>query len=185
MPGDTANHVESLVAVKLSDPDPVLVTFTVIGAGFVVLPCVALKVRLVVESDSVGGGGTVTVNVTVMTAGDDSAPGAVTVICPVYVLAVNVPSVAEICNVCGAFPPLGNTDNHEESLVAVKLSVPAPVLVTFTFAGAGFAPLPWTALKLTLVVDTDKVGGAATTKVTVIVPGEPCAPDAVTVMCPV
>ena len=55
----------------------------------------------------------------------------------------------------------------------MKLSVPVPVFVTLTVAGAGFVPLPCVALKVRDVVETDRVGGAATLKVTVMVAGEP------------
>ena len=64
----------------------------------------------------------------------------------------------------------------------MKLSVPVPVFVTVTVAGDGFVPLPCVALNVSVVVETERVGGAPTVKVTVIVAGEFSAPAAVTVM---
>ena len=87
--------------------------------------------------------------------------------------AVSDPSVADTCRFWGAVPLVGLTDSQAESLPAVKLSVPVPVFVTLTVAGAGFVPLPCVALKVRDVVETDRVGGAATLKVTVMVAGEP------------
>jgi hypothetical protein len=69
----------------------------------------------------------------------------------------------------------------------VKLSVPPPVFVTVALCAAGFAP-PCTALMLSVVGDTDKTAGGtdgATVRVTATVNGEPWAPGAVTVKCPV
>ena len=81
---------------------------------------------------------------------------------------------------------MGVTLSQEESLPAVNESVPVPVLVTPTDCDAGFPP-PCVALKVSVVGETDKTGcgGAATTKVTVTVAGEPCAPADVTVIRPV
>jgi hypothetical protein len=81
-------------------------------------------------------------------------------------------------------PLAGETLNQAESLAAVKLSVPPPVFVTFTLAGAGSAPL-CVALRLIPDGKTERFGCCATIKVTAIVNGEPCAPAAVTVTLPV
>ena len=89
-----------------------------------------------------GGAGGATINVTLMFAGELWAPDAVTVTLPAYVPAVRLPTMAEICRVCGAVPEVGLTVSQAESLPAEKLSVPEPVLVTFTFAGGGFELLP-------------------------------------------
>lgn len=68
----------------------------------------------------------------------------------------------------------------------MKFSVPPPVLVTLTEAGAGFTPLPCVALNERVVPESDSTaGGGATVNVAVIVAGEPVAPEAVTVICPV
>jgi hypothetical protein len=52
--GLTPSHAESLVAVKFSVPVPVFVTLTEPGVGFVPLPCVALNVNDVPDSDRTG-----------------------------------------------------------------------------------------------------------------------------------
>ena len=99
------------------------------------------------------------------------------------------PSVADTCNVCGAVPLVGLAESQEESLTAVKVSVPPPVFVTFTDVAAGFVLLPCVALNESVVVESDKTGGgapgAATLKVTVTVAGESCTPVAETVIWPV
>lgn len=101
---------------------------------------------------------------------------------------MSVPTFAEIARVPEVVPMLGDTLSQAEefeSVLAVKLSAPPPpLLVTFTIAGAGFAP-PCTALSETDEVESDRVGGGATVKVTVIVTGEFWAPAAATLMCPV
>lgn len=187
--GEAASHDESLLAENESVPAPVFDKVTLAGGGFTPLACVALNESEFVESVSTGGGGAATVKVTVIVAGDPCAPEAVTVICPVYVPAVKLPSVAEICSVCegGAEPLAGEAASHDESLLAVNESVPLPVFETVTLAGVGFVPLPCVPLNETVVEESVSTGGggAATVNVTVIVAGEPCTPDAVTVMCPV
>ena len=127
-----------------------------------------------------------TVSVTVIVAGEFCAPADVTVICPVYVLALNPVMFAESWSADGALPPAGETASHALSLTAVKLRVPVPVLVTLTEAGEGLLP-PAVALSEILFGDTVRIGcggGVVTPKVTAIVAGEPCAPDAVIVMRP-
>ena len=74
-----------------------------------------------------------TVNVTVETAGEFCAPGAVTVTCPVYVPAVRLPTATETDSVAGADPLAGVAVNHDWSLVSVKLRVPLPVFVILKF----------------------------------------------------
>ena len=101
---------------------------------------------------------------------------------------MRVPTAAEICNVCGAVPLLGAAESQDESLLEVKGRLPPPIFVTLTVTVAGFMLLPCAAANDRVVGDTDKLGagpGAATLKVTVMVAGEPCAPAAVTVTCPV
>ena len=78
--------------------------------------------------------------------------------------ATSIPSFAEICSVLGAAPLAGLTVSQvEESLAAVKLSVPPPVLLTVTGAFAGLVPMPWVALNETAEVDSDNAGGGAAT----------------------
>jgi hypothetical protein len=48
----------------------------------------------------------------------------------------------EICSDCGAVPLTGETESHGESLAALNVSVPPPVLETLTDAGDGFVPIP-------------------------------------------
>ena len=92
----------------------------------------------------------------------------------------------EICIDCGAVPPVGVTASQEESLPAVKVSVPVPEFVTLTDCDEGFVP-PCVALNVRFAVETESTGrgGAATTNVTVTVAGEPWAPVEVTVIWPV
>ena len=61
---------------------------------------------------------------------------------PMYVPAVRLPTTTDICRLCGAAPEAGLTVSQVESLPAVKLKLPEPLLVRFTLAGAGFALLP-------------------------------------------
>ena len=62
-------------------------------------------------------------------------------------MAARIPVVTNICIATGAVPLVGVTVSQGWSVVAVKLSVPAPVLFTFTDADAGFNGLPCTAEK--------------------------------------
>ena len=72
---------------------------------------------------------------------------------------MRVPSVAVICNDCGVEPLPGETESHEESLDALKLSVPV-VAPTFTVVGAGSAP-PCVAPKAIVVEDSVSEGAGA------------------------
>ena len=99
---------------------------------------------------------------------------------------MRVPSIADICKVCGAVPLPGVTESHDESLLAVKVRLPPPVFVTLTADGAGFMLVPCVPVNVVAEEDSDNTGvGAAILKVTVMIAGEPSAPAAVTVMCPV
>jgi hypothetical protein len=96
--------------------------------------------------------------------------------------------MTETCNACGALALVGETESHEESLLAVKAKLPPPALETFTVDAAGFVPLPCVAVNDKVVGNTDNAGaavGEATLKVTVMVAGELWAPAAVTVRWPV
>ena len=107
--------------------------------------------------------------------------------CPVYVPGVSAPSVAEICRAPGALPLVGETESHDESLLAVKVRLPPPLLVMFTDDAAGLLP-PWVALNVSDVGETDSAGVAGTaetTNVAVIVDGLFSAPVAETVTWPV
>jgi hypothetical protein len=55
---------------------------------------------------------------------------------------------------------VGLTDNHVLSLLAVKLKVPNPVLLTVNEAGVGLLP-PTVALIGIVCGETDKMGGMA------------------------
>ena len=105
--------------------------------------------------------------------------------CPVYVPATSVP-VSPKSAMSGALPLVGLTVSQvAESLAAVKLSVPPPVLLTLTDVAAGLMPLPCVALNERAAGESVNTGGgAATLKVTVIVAGEPVDPELVTVTCP-
>ena len=74
--GATASQVWSSEAVKLSEPPPEFVTFTVCAAGFAP-PWVPLNARLVGATERAGPGLTVSVTSTVF--GEPEAPAAVTV----------------------------------------------------------------------------------------------------------
>ena len=63
--------------------------------------------------------------------------------------ALSPPRVAEICSDCGAVPLAGVTESQGESLVAVKVRVPEPLLVTFTVEGEGLVALLCVAVKET------------------------------------
>jgi hypothetical protein len=78
-------------------PDPAFETDTVCEAG-TLPPCTSEKLSVVVESWStgLGGGGTVTVRVTVIVCGDCDAPLAVTVMCPVLDVAVLLARYCEL-----------------------------------------------------------------------------------------
>jgi hypothetical protein len=156
--GETVSHEESLLAVNERVPPPVFVTLTEEAEGELP-PSVALKLRVVGETDRTGDGvGWATTNVTVIVAGLFWAPEAVTVMWPVYVPAVRLPRVAETCTAWGAVLPEEVAESQDESLLVVKVSVPDPLFVTFTVAGAGLVPLPCVALKLTAAGDTCRIG---------------------------
>jgi hypothetical protein len=53
---------------------------------------------------------------------------------------------------------VGVTDSHEESLLAVNVRLPPPVLVIFTVDAAGFVPLPCVALKEIVDCETERIG---------------------------
>ena len=80
-PAPRASQAWSSDAVKLSDPPPVFVTFTVCAAGFAP-PWVALNARLVGATDSTGVAG-FTVSVTATVFGEPEAPAALIVTVPV------------------------------------------------------------------------------------------------------
>jgi len=123
---------------------------------------VASKVRVIGETDNAGvGAGAATTNVTVIVAGLFWAPVAATVMCPVYVPAVRLPTVAEISSVCGAVPLVGVAESQEESLLVVKVNVPAPPFVMLAAAGEGFVALPCVPLKVTEDCETPKIGAVA------------------------
>src|SRR5919205_1135927 len=82
--GVTVSHDASSETLTSSEPLPVLVTDAFCAAGFVP-PCVALNGRLVGVTDSAGGVGAATVNVTGIVFGEPPAPAAVTVMLVVYV----------------------------------------------------------------------------------------------------
>ena len=89
-----------------------------------------------------GGVSDATVNVTGTDAGEFCAPAAVTVMCPVYVPTVSVPTTTEICKDCGAVPLAGVAESQVESLLAVKVRLPFPEFVTLSELGLGFVTLP-------------------------------------------
>jgi hypothetical protein len=109
-------------------------------------------------------------NVTVTVPGDPIAPIAVTVMCPVLLLGASAPTTAEIVNVCGAAPLAGETISHGESLMAVKLKVPAPLFVTFTIAAGGFVADPVVPTKDSVITESFRAGA------TVIPPPPPPHP---------
>src|SRR3954469_22000384 len=82
--GVTESHAASSATLTFSEPLPALVTDAVCAAGLEA-PCVAVNVRLAGVTESAGGGGTATVSVTGIAAGDPVAPPAFTVTVPVYV----------------------------------------------------------------------------------------------------
>jgi hypothetical protein len=53
-----------------------------------------------------------------------------------------------------------NESQAGESLLPIKLKLPAPVLLTLKEAGGGLEP-PWTAVKIRLDGDTDRIGTVA------------------------
>ena len=76
--GDTLSQLALSDAVQSIEPPPVLLTDKVLAAGLAP-PCVALNDRLAGVTDSAGGVGGSTVNVTGIVFGEPVAPGAVTV----------------------------------------------------------------------------------------------------------
>jgi hypothetical protein len=157
--GLTVSQDALLAAAKLSVLPPVFVRLTDAAAGFFPLPCTALNATEDVESERTGGGGA-TVNVAVIFAGEPWAPPAVIVTCPVYVPAFSVPRIAEICRTCGAVPLPGVIVSQVESLAAVKVTAPVPVLLTLMEAAAGFVPLPWVAPNETDDCERERMGPA-------------------------
>ncbi len=76
--GDRLSQVAVSVAVQSIEPPPVLLTASVLAAGFAP-PCVAVKDRLAGVTDSDGGVGGSTVRVTGIVFGEPPAPVADTV----------------------------------------------------------------------------------------------------------
>src|ERR1700735_543581 len=74
-----------------------------------------------------------------------------------------MPVSTNICIAIGAVPSVGVTVSQGWSAVAVKLSVPAPVLFTLTEASAGLNGLPCTAEKETAFDERLKDGEATWT----------------------
>ena len=137
--GVTASHAASSDAVTSSVPPPVLVTATVLAAGLVP-PAVAVKARVVGETDSAGGVGGLTVSVTVIVFGEPVAPVAVTVTSVVYVPAAS-PVIDGVTVIVPAFVPLaGDTLSHVALSDAVQSIVPPPVLLTASVLAAGSEP---------------------------------------------
>jgi hypothetical protein len=64
----------------------------------------------------------------------------------------------ETCNACGAVPLAEVADSHEESLLAVNIRLPPPILVIFTVVAGGFVPLPCVALKERVDCETERIG---------------------------
>src|SRR5581483_12012956 len=98
---------------------------------------------------------------------------------PVYVPAARPARLAPIVRVPAFVPEAGETVSHEELLVAVQLSVPAPLLEIETDCEAGFE-LPAVPLKLRAAAETERagVGAAATFRVAEMVLGAPAATPA-------
>ena len=108
-----------------------------------------------------GGVSAATVNVTGTDAGEFCAPAAVTVMCPVYVPTVSVPTTTETCKDCGTVPLAGVTESQVESLLAVNERLPFPEFVMLSGLGLGFVALPWVPLNDKAVGDTDNCGVVA------------------------
>jgi hypothetical protein len=103
------------------------------------------------------GAGGWTVNVTGTTLGDPVATLEVVVTWPVYVPAL-MPVVETLtCRLAGELPLVGLTVSHAASEAAVKLNVPAPLLLTLSDAGAGAAP-PAVAVKVMADGVTARIG---------------------------
>ena len=89
--------------------------------------------------------------------GDPVATLEVVVTWPVYVPAL-MPVVETLtCRLAGELPLVGLTVSHAASEAAVKLNVPAPLLLTLSDAGAGAAP-PAVAVKVMADGVTARIG---------------------------
>ena len=77
---------------------------------------------------------------------------------PVFMLGARFPIATEICRVCGAVPLVGVTESQGESLDAVKVRVPAPVLEILTEAGKGLEALPCVAENERAVSEIEREG---------------------------
>jgi hypothetical protein len=179
--GDTLSHVALSDAVHGMDPPPVLLTDSVLAAGLEP-PAVALNDRLDGVTESAGGTGASSVNVTGIVFGEPSAPVAVTVMSVVYVPAARPLIVGVTVMVPELVPLAGATLSHVALSDAVQSIDPAPVLLTDSVLAAGLEP-PAVPLNDRLVGVTESAGGvgASSVNVTGIVLGEPVAPAAVTV----
>ena len=101
-----------------------------------------------------------TVKVTGTLTGVLVAPVALMVIVPLYVPAARPVMSTEAVSVEGAVPLVGLTVSHGALSLAVKLSVPAPVLLMLIVWLAGLLP-PAVAVKLRLAGLTPMVGCVA------------------------
>src|SRR5690349_7649681 len=129
------------------------------------------------------GGGSATVNVTVTVLAPAGPPSIVR--CPVLVPAVKPAGFADTVRVFGALPDAGDTVSHDRSLVTLKSSVPPPRLATDTDCAAGSAPSATAENESAEVETSIAAGDSLTVNVTVTVFGDPLAPPAVTITCPV
>src|SRR4051812_6497333 len=138
-------------------PPPVFATASVLAAGSAP-PCVALNERLDGVTDSAGGVGALTVNVTGIVAGEPPAPLAVTVTSVVYVPGAR-PEVSGVTAIVPAPVPLaGATLSQLAFSDAVQFSEPPPVFVTLSVLAAGLEP-PCVPLNDRLEGLTANIGG--------------------------
>jgi hypothetical protein len=178
--------VVDALADHVSVPPPAFVNETFCAAGLAP-PAVPLKVS-VAGVKAIAGPGGFTLSVTATVCGVLVAPGAVTVIVPLYVPAAKPEMFTAAATVLGAVPEVGETLSQLPPEVveaaAVQVIVPPPVLEISTFWFAGLDP-PAVAVKVSEAgVNAMVGGGAATFNVTAMVCGEFVAPAAVMVMVP-
>ena len=158
LPGDTLSQLTPSDAVQSIDPPPVFETANVLAAGDAP-PAVPLNDSVAGVTDSAGGVGGSTVNVTATVFGEPVAPADATVMSVVYVPAPSPVIVGVTVTVPPFVPLAGDTLSQLALSDAVQSIDPPPVFETANVLAAGDDP-PAVPENASVAGVTDSTGGA-------------------------